>query len=197
MRLEEIVAADLASSVSDELGFSALHRSLSDASSDDVADHLLENFVKINLDDMATSTIDTHQVVKITSDDVGASTKLGNLIINWKKILRETPSFALTGASSIADPQLFILASAVLVTQLSNHAHVDLTRDHISIIRFIIANGSGSPLSVKKSAISCDLEGPADDPEYQAKAINRLSELGIISVSDNNVTLRERVILRS
>ncbi|UWS00464.1 hypothetical protein [Phaeobacter inhibens] len=197
MRLEDIVAADLAASVSGELDTSTLRRELTDATPDEIADLFFDNFVDFQIPSNLSSSIDAHQVVKISSEGTGISTKLGHAVINWKKILHEGPSFVLTGASSVADPVLFALAGLVLITQLSNHVHVELTRDHVNVVLLIVENGEGSPPKMSKSDIVAGLDGAAEPSENQLSAINRLAELGIVTIDGQTITLKDRVKLNS
>ena len=135
--------------------------------------------------------------MKISSEGLGTSTKLGNLSINWNKVLREAPSLALTGASSMTDTRLFILAAIVLVAQLSNHAHVNLNSDHVSVIQFIVENGKGSPPTIEEAEILCLRDASNNGSDRLLSAVNRLSELGVVELHDGRVTLREKVVLRS
>lgn len=197
MRLNDIVIADLAASVSSQLSVSSLYQELCDAPPADAADILLENFVSIALDEDSTSTISNHQVVKIASDGLGTSTKLGNLVINWKNITREAPSFALTGVSSLTDPLVFCLAAVVLVTQLSNHAHIQLTKDHIMIIRFITENSDSSPPSIDLAGFPHTTASFPFDAAEKDILLAKLEEYGIVSIEGTLVTLKERVSLHS
>lgn len=197
MRLEDIVAADLAASVSGELGTSSILSELTDATPDQIADLFLENFIEIQILPNISSSIDAHQVVKISSEGTGASTKLGHAIINWKKILHEGPNFVLTGASSFTDPLLFALAGVVLITQLSKHVHVELTRDHVNVLLLIVKNGEGSPPKMSKSDIAAGLDEAAEGHESRLSAIDRLAELGVLTIDGQVITLKDKVKLNS
>jgi hypothetical protein len=58
------------------------------------------------------------------------STKITNVLINWKQTLGATPSMALTVAGSTTSAWIMILAGLTLLVQLYQAARIRLEREH-------------------------------------------------------------------
>ena len=64
----------------------------------------------------------------------GQTRKPGNIRLNWRKLLCETPDFVLTGAGSIDHPWLIPLAALSILTKLWAHARVELTKEQATCL---------------------------------------------------------------
>jgi len=64
----------------------------------------------------------------------GQTRKPGNIILNWRNLLRESPDLVLTGAGVATTPWLIPLAALSIFNKLWTNSKIDLTREHASCL---------------------------------------------------------------
>ena len=64
----------------------------------------------------------------------GRTRKPGNVVLNWRKMVRESADFVLTGAGSIAQPWLIPLAALSIFNKIWTHSTIELSKEQASCL---------------------------------------------------------------
>ena len=64
----------------------------------------------------------------------GRTRKPGNIWLNWRKLIRESPDLVLTGAGSIAEPWLGVLAALSTFNKMWAHASIELRKEQAACL---------------------------------------------------------------
>lgn len=64
----------------------------------------------------------------------GRTRKPGNILLNWKKMVREFSDFVLIGASSIEQHWLIPFAALSIFNKLWSHATIELSKEHATCL---------------------------------------------------------------
>jgi len=73
----------------------------------------------------------------------GRSRKPGNIVLNWRRLVRDSSDLVLTGAGAAASPWLIPFAALSIFNKLWTHSSVELTREQASCL-FAMWNHCGT-----------------------------------------------------
>ena len=64
----------------------------------------------------------------------GRTRKPGNILLNWRRLVRDTADLVLTGAGTIATPWLIPVAALSIFNKLWAHSKIELTREQAACL---------------------------------------------------------------
>ncbi|MCU8818496.1 MULTISPECIES: hypothetical protein [Klebsiella pneumoniae complex] len=129
----------------------------------------------------------------------GKSRKLGNFVLNWRRLFNDLPDLVLTAAGVAAEPKLVFFEALSIWNKIWCHSTIELTPEHATVL-YALWQGRDESNKIKrddalaKSGIKFNFYGMQ---ELEAMSfddiINDLIKMRCIEVNDNIIWLRERV----
>ena len=129
----------------------------------------------------------------------GKSRKLGNFVLNWRRLFNDLPDLVLTAAGVAAEPKLVFFEELSIWNKIWCHSTIELTPEHATVL-YALWQGRDESNKIKrddalaKSGIKFNFYGMQ---ELEAMSfddiINDLIKMRCIEVNDNIIWLRERV----
>ena len=129
----------------------------------------------------------------------GGSTKPGNIVLNWKKLVSALPGICLTGAEAAASPWRIFLGCLEIWKKLYSTFHVELSPQQATAMLAMWCNCDNDKNISEARARSLTNEALVKFDMNQiseitfAKIIDDLSKTGCVEMSDGKIWLRERI----
>ncbi|EIX5114563.1 hypothetical protein ABG174_004787, partial [Salmonella enterica subsp. enterica serovar Derby] len=129
----------------------------------------------------------------------GKSRKLGNFVLNWRKLFNDLPDLVLTAAGVAAEPKLVFFAALSIWNKIWCHSSIELTPEHATVL-YALWQGRDEYNKIKrddafaKSGIQFNFYGMQELVDISFDdIIDDLIKMRCIEVNDNIIWLREWV----
>ncbi|EIY3427312.1 hypothetical protein MMS71_004510 [Salmonella enterica subsp. enterica serovar Derby] len=127
------------------------------------------------------------------------SRKLGNFVLNWRKLFNDLPDLVLTAAGVAAEPKLVFFAALSIWNKIWCHSSIELTPEHATVL-YALWQGRDEYNKIKrddafaKSGIQFNFYGMQELVDISFDdIIDDLIKMRCIEVNDNIIWLREWV----
>jgi hypothetical protein len=130
----------------------------------------------------------------------GRSRKLGNILLNWRTLFRDSPDLILTGVGSFAQPWLIPLAALSIFNKLWAQSSIELTKEQATCLFAMWHRSDQNHMIDRDEAFSCCKElfsvyqWPEPSDASFSVIIGDLKSLGCVELRDGGkIWLREWV----
>lgn len=175
---------------------------LDEENRDNLAKLLFEHFIEVDIfsdqDDVSSRTI------TISSKGIGEglSVKPKNIFLNYKKLIRLTPSIALTLYGINGPAWIIALAMLHIWNVFQEEATITISQNHAIALYTISQNlNEHNLISEKESLLLANLQlekygFPQWSSNYFSTIIDELCQIKCIELIEGNIALREKVQLQ-
>lgn len=165
---------------------------------DKVAIYLVDSFCRLTPPEKEKFVVE-YITVNSSGRRGGKSRKLGNFVLNWRRLFNDLPDLVLTAAGVAAEPKLVFFAALSIWNKIWCHSTIELTPEHATVL-YALWQGRDESNKIKrddalaKSGIKFNFYGMQELVAMSFDdIINDLIKMRCIEVNDNITWLRERV----
>ena len=165
---------------------------------DKVAIYLVDSFCRLIPPEKEKFVVE-YITVNSSGRRGGKSRKLGNFVLNWRRLFNDLPDLVLTAAGVAAEPKLVFFAALSIWNKIWCHSTIELTPEHATVL-YALWQGRDESNKIKrddalaKSGIKFNFYGMQELVAMSFDdIINDLIKMRCIEVNDNIIWLRERV----